>query len=128
MSLSSTFKFFAFLILVLGISSPLLANVNPRNTGKTATEHQLAEDQIQVQDPEHDPKGQEEEVVESNESQEEQRSKNSNSSLNYFFYMIYKVKFENIFKFPDGSSSQNSSGINLININSLIDYFNRPAL
>ena len=124
MSLPNTLKFFAALILVLLVAFPSQANANPRNSGKT-TDPKLAQEQLeQPQDHQDVPEDQ----ITEEEDEEDQQRPASNSSLNYIFYMIYKVKFEDIFRFPDRSGTQNSSGINLININSLVDYFNNPKI
>lgn len=124
----NTAKYFIIITLLVSGLLPdrLQANTNPRDTRKNGTEPQ-AEEQVQPDDAVEQERS-DEDKAENDEGQEEDRSKTYNSSLNYFFYMIYKAKFENIFKFPDRSSPQNNRGINLININSLLEYFNHPKV
>jgi hypothetical protein len=126
MGLSITFKYFALLFLVISTVFSAQANVNPRNTSKTNTEQKVNEEQIPEQ--EQVQANEKEEVVEGNETLEGSESNKPNSSLNYFFYMIIKVKFENLFKFPDRNSPQSSTGINLINMNHLGGYFDQARI
>ena len=124
MSLSKTLKFFAALTWVLLMAFPTLANTNPRNTGKTS-EQSMSQEALQNQ---YQDKEDSQEQVREEDDQEDQQQLDSNSSLNYIFYMIYKVKFEDLFRFPDRSGSQNSAGLKLININSLIENLNNPKI
>jgi len=125
MGLSNNFKYCAILVLVLFTNVPSQATVNPRNTGKSTTENNISEEQIPVR--EQDQRTEKEEVAESIEPREEVGSGNSNSSLNYFFYMIIKVKFENLFKFPDRNAPPKSTGM-IININQVDGYFSNPRI
>lgn len=126
MGLSNNFKYFALLLLVISTVFSAQANVNPRNTSKTNTEQKVNQEQIPQQ--EQVQANEKEETVEGNETREEVESNKPNSSLNYFFYMIIKVKFENLFKYPDRNSPQSSTGINLINMNRLEGYFDQARI
>lgn len=124
MSLSKTLQFFAVLAWVLLMAFPMQANTNPRNTGKTS-EQSISPEALQNQ---YQDKEESQEKIKEEDHQEDQQQLDSNSSLNYIFYMIYKVKFEDLFRFPDRSGSQNSVGLKLININSLLEYLNNPKI
>jgi hypothetical protein len=124
MSLSKTLKFFAVLVWVLLMAFPMQANTNPRNTGKTS-EQNISPEALQNQ---YQDEQESQEKISEEDDQEDQQQLDSNSSLNYIFYIIYKVKFEDLFRFPDRSGSQNSVGLKLININSLLEYLNNPKI
>ena len=126
MGLLNNFKYFAILAFLLFAVIPVQAHVNPRNTGKSTTEPKVSEEQLPVQ--QQDQNTEKEEAVENDEAEDATGTNNSNSSLNYFFYMIIKVKFENLFKFPDHSGPQKSTGINLMNIKELDNYLNHSRI
>lgn len=124
MSLLKTLKFFAAFAWVLLMAFPMQANTNPRNTGKSS-EQSISPEALQNQYQDEEAS---QEKIREEDDQEDKQELDSNSSLNYIFYMIYKVKFEDLFRFPDRSGSQNSAGLNLININSLLEYLNNPKI
>lgn len=110
MSISKTLKIFAVLSWLLLVVFPSQANVNPRNTGKNS-DQKLEQEQVQKQ--QQDQEEPQDQAIDEEEETREQRQ-DSNSSLNYIFYMIYKVKFQDIFRFPDRTSPQNGAGLSLI--------------
>ena len=124
MSLSKTLTFFAALAWVLLMAFPTQANTNPRNTGKPS-EQSISQETLENQYQ--DQEDSREEITEEDD-RDDQEQLDSNSSLNYIFYMIYKVKFEDLFRFPDRSGSQNSAGLKLIKLNSLLEYLNNPKI
>ena len=45
----------------------------------------------------------------------------SNHSFNYFFYLIYKVKFEDIFQLPSRGTSDTGISIHRVNVSAIIE-------
>jgi hypothetical protein len=127
MRLSNTLKYLIILFITVSVTIPsqVQANNNPRNVNKTESGEDKRE-QVQphdkVADEENKP------VTGNEEVKDDEDSDISRSSFNYFFYLIYKVKFEDVFKFPDRRSPQNSTGIKLMDINSLLDRLVQPKI
>ena len=104
----------------------MTANTTPRNINKTETKEE--KEQQPVKSNEQQQVQQEAQVSDEPNEKENEATDVSKSSFNYLFYLIYKVKFEDVFKFPDRRGPRNSTGITSFNINSLLDRLVQPSL
>jgi len=59
---------------------------------------------------------------------DEEEARISHSSFNFFFYLIYKFKFADIFKLPNLNTEENRTSIPTININSLLEKITNPKI
>jgi len=129
MRLSNHSKY--FIILLLGLftaaATPVEANINPRNL-KAETNTKEDPDQQVKPVKETEPKQLDQKQSTEKNDQEDEGSDVTKSSFNYLFYLIYKVKFEDVFNFPDRRSPRNSASLDLINMNSLLDHLVQPKL
>ena len=69
-------------------------------------------------------------VEESTEEVKEQKSAISNFSFNYLFYLIYKIKYADIFKLPsrNGNEDARSSSWSGVNLSKLYQRLSQPSL
>ncbi|GJM27369.1 MAG: hypothetical protein DHS20C17_00040 [Cyclobacteriaceae bacterium] len=127
MRLSKTLKYLIILFVVLLTAVPyqVSADANPENTGKTEAREENEEEQMYQKDSETEQKDQ---VTDNGKVKDKERADISKSSFNYFFYLIYKIKFEDVFRFPQRGNTQNSIGIKVMDINSLLDHLVRPKI
>ncbi len=112
-----TFKFFKVLTLVamMLVSSSIYATTGTKDENKNGTKKEQKEQSEQAQPNEETPPT-------ANSSTENENSKEegvsiSNVSFNFIFYLIYKIKYAEIFKLPtrknDDASLRGWSGVHL---------------
>ena len=116
MRLLNTLKSFKILLLILLMvgGTTICANTEPTDTKEDNNKEQLQSEQIEQE-----------------ESGPDISSKDDgagNSSFNYFFYLIYKIKFADIFKLPNRNTEDNRSSIPTININWLLKKLTNPKI
>lgn len=102
------------------LSTTLYSNTGTPDSKKTENQEEVqnAPEKEQISETT------QERVADDNQIQDEESSEISNSSFNYFFYLIYKIKFEDIFKLP----GQSASKIRMINLNALIEKIAKPRI
>ena len=113
---------FLLAIFLMVLCSNVFANTGPRETKEPKKQEQIQNANLQQEPDEaesNEEDGVEEGVTESDESI-------SNSSFNYFFYLIYKIKFEDVFRLPSRNISENGVDIHRVNIGALIERFTNP--
>lgn len=102
------------------------ANVEPTDKTNPNNKGQLQREQVEQDESGPDVNINEEIVGEKEGASDEDGGSISNSSFNYFFYLIYKIKFSDIFKLPNRNTEDNRSSISTININSLLEKLANP--
>ena len=91
---------------------------NPESTKELNEEQVQQKEELTEQNTENESEAENDQVKPSKEA--------AASSFNYLFYMIYKVKFENIFRFPSRGNQQST---NLgVNFNDLLHGLVKPQL
>ena len=125
MRLLKTLKSFKILLVVflmlVGIGAT--AKDEPKDNNRTSDKEQIQEDQVEQE------KSVETASVEPEENQaDEDGISISNSSFNYFFYLIYKIKFADIFNLPNQNSLKTRASTPSVNLNSLLEKLITPEI
>jgi len=83
----------------------------------------------QVDSNKKDTSEQESTTVEQNQEEVKEKSAISNFSFNYLFYLIYKIKYADIFKLPSRNNEDaRSSSWSGVNLNKLYQRLSQPSL
>jgi hypothetical protein len=102
------------------------------DTGPTDINKDNNKEQLQDQQAEKNESGSEaikEDLIRDQEgASDEDDVSISNSSFNYLFYLIYKIKFADIFKLTNRNTKDNSLSIPTININALLEKITNPKI
>ena len=107
-----------FLLFAYASSSANTGTPNP----KKVEDNQKIETPVQ-QDADAESK---EDLTNQNEIQEDSEATISNSSFNYFFYLIYKAKFEDVLRLPGRSTGTSGIDIHRVNLTALVERFVNP--
>lgn len=100
-----------------------IAKVEPTDNNRTPDKEQIQEDQAEQEKPE------EAASIETEENKaDEEGISISNSSFNYFFYLIYKIKFADIFNLPNQNSLKTRVATPSINLNSVLEKLITPEI
>lgn len=129
MRLLNTLKSLKILLVIflMTIGTSLNANIEPTDRDKTDNKEQLQSEQIE-QDKDSNTGTTNNEKIESEGTSDDDAGSISNSSFNYFFYLIYKIKFADIFNLPNRNSENNQSAVPTVNINSLLEKLTNPKI
>lgn len=129
MRLLNTEIFFKFLLVIFLMIAGTTANAD---TGPTDINKDNNKEQLQDQQAEKNESGSEaikEDLIRDQEgASDEDDVSISNSSFNYLFYLIYKIKFADIFKLTNRNTKDNSLSIPTININALLEKITNPKI
>ena len=102
------------------------ATIDPEDNHETDDKEQIQSELTATeQDSEQDKANAE---IMENEGSSEDDGSISNSSFNYFFYLIYKIKFADVFKLPNRNSESSRSAVPNINLNSLLEKLTDPKI
>ena len=130
MRLLNTEIFFKILLVIFLMVAGTIANAD---TGPTDINKDNNKEQLNDQQTEQNESGSEvntkEDLIRNQEgTSDEDEVSISNSSFNYLFYLIYKIKFADIFKLPNQSTRDNSLSIPTINIKALLQKITNPNI
>ncbi len=122
MSLLNSLKFFKFfLVILLMIAGTMaIANIKPGDNRETDKE-EIHNQQVEKDDSGSEAAAKKEGIKNKEETSEKRQVNVSNSSFNYLFFLIYKIKFADIFRLPNRNDEENKLSIPAININSLLE-------
>ena len=130
MRLLKTEIFFKIILVIFLMVAGTTANAD---TGPTDINKDNHKEQLHDQQAEQNESGSEantkEDLIQDQEgASDEDEVSISNSSFNYLFYLIYKIKFADIFKLPNRNTKDNSLSIPTININALLEKITNPKI
>jgi len=130
MRLLNTLKSFKILLVIFLIVAGTIVNakVEPTDDDKANNKGQLHKEQVAQDESGSDTNTRNNIVGEKEGASDEDRARISSSSFNYFFYLIYQIKFAGIFKLPNQNTEQSSSTIPTLNINLLLEKLINPKI
>ncbi len=120
----NSFKFL-FVILLMVAGTTVNAMVEPTDNDKVNNKEQLQGEQDESGS---DTTTRNDLLGEREGASDEEEARISHSSFNFFFYLIYKFKFADIFKLPNLNTEENRTSIPTININSLLEKITNPKI
>lgn len=130
MRLLNTLKSFKILLVVFLMVAVTIADakVEPTDDDKANNKGRLHKEQVEQDESGSDTNARNNIAGEKQGVSEEDRTRISSSSFNYFFYLIYQIKFADIFKLPNRNTEQSSSTIPTLNINLLLEKLINPKI
>ncbi len=128
MRLNPTVNFFKCIALALLMMASVVGygDTNTKDTKKDETQKAKKE---QVDENQKDSE-QEAVTPENSEQVKEKKSAISNFSFNYLFYLIYKIKYADIFKLPSRNNNEDarSSSWSNVSLNKIYQKLTQPSL
>jgi hypothetical protein len=130
MRLLNTLKSFKILLVVFLMVAVTIANakVEPTDDDKADNNGQLHKEQVEQDESGSDTNAGNDIAGEKEGASDEDGARISSSSFNYFFYLIYQIKFANIFKLPNRNTEESRSFIPTLNINLLLEKLINPKI
>ena len=130
MRLLNTVKFLKILLVIFLIVAGTTANADtgPTDINKDNNKEQLHDQQAEQNESGSEVNTKEDLIRDQEGASDEDDVSISNSSFNYIFYLIYKIKFADIFKLPNRNTRDNSLSIPTININALLEKITNPKI
>ena len=107
-----------FLVFAYATSSANTGTTNP----KKVEDEQKVETPVQQETN----SSEKDDLTNQDEIQDENDAAISNSSFNYFFYLIYKVKFEDVLRLPGRSTGNSGISMHRVNLTALVERFVNP--
>ena len=104
------------------------AKVEPTDDDKANNKGRLHKEQVEQVESGSDTNARNNIAGEKEEASDEDGARISSSSFNYFFYLIYQIKFANIFKLLNENTERNPSPIPTIDIYSLLEKIINPKI
>ena len=104
------------------------ADTGPTDINKDNNKEQLHDQQAEQNESGSEVNTKEDLIRDQEGASDEDDVSISNSSFNYIFYLIYKIKFADIFKLPNRNTRDNSLSIPTININALLEKITNPKI
>ena len=123
MRLSKSLNSFKFL-LVLTLAFTYVAS--SANTGTTKPEEVKQEQKVETASSQETSADDQQDLTTEEEVQKDGEPAISNSSFNYFFYLIYKVKFQDVFKLPGRNAMNNGVALHRVNLNAIVERLVQP--
>ena len=122
MRLSKSLYSLKFLLVVFLVFAYTTVSAN---TGTTNPKEVEDEQKVEATTQQESNSAEEDDLTNQEEMQEDDAAI-SNSSFNYFFYLIYKVKFEDVLKLPGRSTLNSGISMHRVNLGALVERFVNP--
>jgi hypothetical protein len=123
MRLSKSLNSFKFLLVFMMAFTYIASSAN---TGTTKPKEVKQEQKVEAATSKKVTTDDQQDLSTEEEVQQDHEPAISNSSFNYFFYLIYKVKFEDVFKLPGRSTMNNGVAIHRVNLNAIVERLVQP--